>query len=342
MFASETSSIPRLEGLVFVSEISEPVWTLIKVCSTGALLVAIILAIVSLLNRRFGAAVSALFMGAAFYLLPVLLTNPNDSEDETPRPAPGRTASPSPTPEGTEPPRDPGSIQIPEVHVPPSTIILVVISLVVVLLVVSGGRYASKRFAELHAAAEDRRARQEEFNTKWGEALETHDRLDAEWHSYEESLETILKTPLMRDLSDSAVAEAVRAMSLARTLRSETAPKLGAGKESDHNEYLLAVSAYKVALRAAQQKAQLRGLDDFSRDEQEKLKTAQRLLAMAMDPGATEAERQGAYDRVVSILRKMKTLDVPEKAFDKIELTSGLTPRAAITGGPARSAGSTV
>lgn len=189
--------------------------------------------------------------------------------------------------------------------------------------------------ADRKKRAEARAQRQKDLNAKWAASLATHNTLDEKWASYEESLDSILANPLMRNLEDPAVAAAVRAMGRAQSLRSASAPHLGLDEtiaSSGASDYLDAVNEYQTALEAAQRKSELRGLDEFSKSDQDKIERARRLLALAMDPGATESERQTAYERVIKIVKGLR-LSVPKKAFSRVELTSGVTSRGMLEAG---------
>lgn len=181
------------------------------------------------------------------------------------------------------------------------------------------------------ASKDPRRGSQAVLDERWTAALALHDRLDARWHGYETDLDAILSRPLMRNLSEPTVAAAVRARSEATNLREEAAPRLRKGQQiSDVAGYLNAVSSYEHALGAAEQTAQSRGLGDYSSTEQTDIKTARRLLALAMDPAAPEAEKQTAYDRVRTILDRLTRLQIPKEALQRVELDAGVTSRGAL------------
>lgn len=191
---------------------------------------------------------------------------------------------------------------------------------------------SEKRKASVRDTAKDSgRGSQDVLNERWTAALALHDRIDARWHGYETDLDAILSRPLMRNLSEPSVAAAVRARSEATNLREESAPRLRKGQHiSDVADYLNAVSSYEHALEAAEQLAQSRGLEDYSSTEQSDIKTARRLLALAMDPAAPEAEKQTAYDRVRTILDRLTRLQIPKEAMQRVELDAGVTSRGAL------------
>ena len=207
---------------------------------------------------------------------------------------------------------------------------LLVISIVVLLFWYFGGKIRNSH--QVHKQKrEDLAARQKDLDAKWSEKTALHKALDEEWHSYEASLESILANPLMRNLSDPSVAEAVRAMGEARNLQQDRAPRLRLDDTSlKGQDYLAAVDAYAHALKAAQQKSEMRGIEDFPKADRDDIETARRLLAMALNEASTEAERQSAYDRVVKIVKKLKKVSVPKEALKRVEITAGVTSRLAI------------
>src|SRR5699024_6456199 len=97
---------------------------------------------------------------------------------------------------------------------------------------------------------------QKELDERWSEAKIAHDRAFERWPKYETDLGEILPRPMMRDLSDPAVAEVVRAMGRADTLRTEKAPRLSPGQTVDDvSGYLLAVHDFSTSLAAAERRA---------------------------------------------------------------------------------------
>lgn len=162
------------------------------------------------------------------------------------------------------------------------------------------------------------------LNDRWSKALALHDQLDARWHGYETDLDAILARPLMRNLQDSAVVEAVRARAEASNLREERAPQLKPGQQvSDVAAYLNAVSHYEVSLDTAEQKAEIDEASGFSESERKDIETARRLLALALDTHAVESERQNAYARVMKILQGLKKISVPQEALELLAITHG-------------------
>lgn len=170
---------------------------------------------------------------------------------------------------------------------------------------------------------------QKELDERWSEAKIAHDRAFERWSKYETDLGEILSRPMMRDLSDPAVAEVVRAMGRADTLRTEKAPRLSPGQTIDDvSGYLLAVHDFSTSLVAAERRADspVDGYAKFSKREIAQISSAQLLLNQALDPNLDQNSRQMAYERVVKIVKGLQQVSVPEDAFAKFQVERGFTP----------------
>lgn len=170
---------------------------------------------------------------------------------------------------------------------------------------------------------------QKELDERWSEAKIAHDRAFKRWSKYETDLGEILSRPMMRDLSDPAVAEVVRAMGRADTLRTEKAPRLSPGQTIDDvSGYLLAVHDFSTSLAAAERRADspVDGYAKFSKKEISQISSAQLLLNQALDPNLDRNSRQMAYERVVKIVKGLQQVSVPEDAFAKFQVERGFTP----------------
>lgn len=170
---------------------------------------------------------------------------------------------------------------------------------------------------------------QKELDERWSEAKIAHDRAFKRWSKYETDLGEILSRPMMRDLSDPAVAEVVRAMGRADTLRTEKAPRLSPGQTIDDvSGYLLAVHDFSTSLAAAERRADspVDGYAKFSKKEISQISSAQLLLNQALDPNLDQNSRQMAYERVVKIVKGLQQVSVPEEAFAKFQVERGFTP----------------
>ena len=124
--------------------------------------------------------------------------------------------------------------------------------------------------------------------------VKEHDRTDIRWLDYELDVTKLLDFPLMTDMREPLTVEFHKAKRRADLLRPATAEAL-VGDRRAQEEYREAVHSYVIAFDVAEAEAKRRRRGGFSRDEQEHLVRAQSLLRLAMDEGATSAERQSAY-----------------------------------------------
>ena len=125
--------------------------------------------------------------------------------------------------------------------------------------------------------------------------LDEHGRTDARWLEYELDFAKLLDFPLMTDLRDPLTVAFHKSKLRADLLRPVKAEDLLDDREAAA-KYQVAVEDYVTAFKIAEAEAIRRRRNDFSRDEQQRIARAQRLLRMASDSAATPQERQNAYD----------------------------------------------
>jgi hypothetical protein len=125
--------------------------------------------------------------------------------------------------------------------------------------------------------------------------LEEHSRTDTRWLEYELDFAKLLDFPLMTDLRDPLTVAFHKSKLRADLLRPVKAEDLLDDREAAA-KYQVAVEDYVTAFNVAESEAIRRRRNDFSRDEQQRIARAQRLLRTASDSAATPRERQNAYD----------------------------------------------
>ncbi|WP_024444828.1 hypothetical protein [Mycolicibacterium iranicum] len=147
-------------------------------------------------------------------------------------------------------------------------------------------------------------------------AIGMHDRTDTRWLAYEIDVEKTLDYPLMTDMRDPLTQRFHRAKLRADLLRPSDVSDLVEDREAT-SEYLDAVQDYATAFDIAEAEAIRRGRTNFSVVEQERLVRAQRLLRVAVDSGATQQERDRAYQLARRELDGLIVL--PERARAALE-----------------------
>jgi hypothetical protein len=125
--------------------------------------------------------------------------------------------------------------------------------------------------------------------------LEEHGRTDKRWLEYELDLAKLLDFPLMTDMRDPLTIGFHKAKLRADFLRPVKAEDLLDDRDAAA-QYLAAVEDYVTAFNVAEAEAIRRRRNDFSRDDQQRIARAQRLLRVASDSAAAQQERQNAYD----------------------------------------------
>jgi len=123
-----------------------------------------------------------------------------------------------------------------------------------------------------------------------------HDEITARWLDYELDVAKLIAYPAMSDGRQPLTAAFLRAKKTADALR----PSSANAKVSEQQvaEYLDAVGNCAVAFEVAEKEAKRLRNSTFSEAERKKLDRAQKLLSVAIDESATQAERNVAYKRV--------------------------------------------
>src|SRR5690606_11915685 len=123
-----------------------------------------------------------------------------------------------------------------------------------------------------------------------------HDEISARWLDYELDVAKLIAFPAMSDGRQPLTAAFLRAKKTADALRPASAD--AKVTEQQVSEYLDAVGNYAVAFEIAEKDARRLRDSTFSEAERKKLDRAQKLLKVAVDESATQAERNVAYKRV--------------------------------------------
>jgi hypothetical protein len=140
-----------------------------------------------------------------------------------------------------------------------------------------------------------------------------HDQTGAHWFAYEIDPITLLDFPMMTDMREPLTVEFHKAKRRADLLRPPTAEAL-VGDRRAQDDYREAVHSFVIAFDIAEAEAKRRRRGGFTYDEQEHLVRAQSLLRLAMDAGATPAERQSAYRKAQKELEGLISLPSSTRA----------------------------
>jgi hypothetical protein len=157
--------------------------------------------------------------------------------------------------------------------------------------------------------------------------FQEHDEITARWLDYELDVAKLIAFPAMSDGRQPLTAAFLRAKKTADALRPSSAD--AKVSEQHVSEYLDAVGNYAVAFEIAEKEARRLRNSTFSEAERKKLDRAQKLLKVAVDESATQAERNVAYKRVREELEGLivlsdQAVEVLEKQVAR-EITTGST-----------------
>lgn len=137
---------------------------------------------------------------------------------------------------------------------------------------------------------------QESSNQLLERLFAEHDAITAHWLDYELDVAKLIAFPAMSDGRQPLTAAFLRAKKTADALRPASAEDKVS--EQQITEYLDAVGNYAVAFEVAEKDARRLRDSTFTDAERKKLDRAQKLLKVAVDESATQAERNVAYKRV--------------------------------------------
>lgn len=185
-----------------------------------------------------------------------------------------------------------------------------------------GGRKRGVLAASAAVTDSETAARQALLERLWAD----HDAVTQRWLDYELDVAKQIAFPSMSDGRQPLTAAFLRAQKKADALRPATLADLK--NDDDLAEYLDAVGDYAVAFDVAERDARRVRDTGFSDAERERLAKAQQLLKVAVDTGATPAERQIAYKRVRAELDGLLSLSDAAVSHLEARVAQPLPPAA--------------
>ncbi|VEG58516.1 Uncharacterised protein [Mycolicibacterium aurum] len=147
-------------------------------------------------------------------------------------------------------------------------------------------------------------------------AMEEHDRTHTRWLDYEIDVAKLLDYPLMTDMRNPLTERFHRAKLRADFHRPDNVADLLDDRDTAR-DYLDAVQEYVTAFDIAESEAIRLGRAAFTQENQERLERGQRLFRVAADGGATQQERDRAYQLARRELDGLIVL--PERARAALE-----------------------
>jgi len=164
-------------------------------------------------------------------------------------------------------------------------------------------------------AAPSAQADDEALTSEIERTVAAHDATQRRWLEYELDAVKSLEYPLMSDMREQVTVDFHRARRAAEDLRPDDLDELRDRRRLDR--YRDAVREMQVRFDVAEREAKRRRASGFSPAERQALDRAKKLLAMADDEGASQAERQSAYRRAMKELEGIVVL--PDAATDALE-----------------------
>lgn len=150
----------------------------------------------------------------------------------------------------------------------------------------------------------------------WKDLVKRHDEVRAQWAAYEIDMSKLINMPVMTDMREPVIIALHKALKTASSLAPKSLDKLAFTSLKD-SAFLAAVNDLEIAFNTAEQTAKKIAWSKFTKEERRSLSTAKQLLSLAMDAGASPAERQSAYKRVFKELQGL--IEFPEKARLELE-----------------------
>lgn len=256
-----------------------------------------IMSLVALINRRYGSfilwSLAGVISGAVTLFLPASGKITNEAKSSNPVVDAPTAATSSPS----------------DIHVPWELLGFVTGVLVVFALTVVGMIFAVPHIKK-NAVTKSENIR------AWEELVKRHKDIRNQWASYETDMSKIIDLPLMTDMREPVVVDLHKALKTASGLAPKSRDKYGYTSIQD-SAFFKAVNELEVAFRTAEQTAKKVAWSRFTGEERRSLSTAKKLLSLAVDSGASPAERQAAYKRVFKELQGL--IEFPEKSRLEIE-----------------------
>lgn len=253
------------------------------------------------------------------FILKALVGNPDGKEE--PSPEPSSTPSPTNTPEPSpEPTKDP--VSLPEIE-NVSTIFIVIGIVLGALLVLFAAYLIIKRLHRDRVAAKKQREltaqREARLTEKWDAITKQHDHLRQKIISAETDWDMLFRYPVLSDVSYASTAKLYEAMKAADLVDGTRPSSLDEDTDLSTLAYPKAVSAFEIAWDGAMRNARKIGQNDVPAEERRKIEQIRDILTLAENSGSSDNERTMAYNRAYSMIKELRSIQVPDAAMLVIE-----------------------
>lgn len=150
---------------------------------------------------------------------------------------------------------------------------------------------------------------------RWDQVINRYKRVVDSWIEYEVDILKVLEYPLMSDITCVHTANFHRAMNNAQMYKPSDTPSMPV----EESRFFKAVQELEIAFATAEQNAKKSRWSSLDSKQKQSLKTGKSLVSIALDEGASLAERQSAYKQARVKLEGVVFL--PERAIEQIEHT---------------------
>lgn len=258
-------------------------------------------------------------MGGALTVGGFLLSGTRTTEKKDP---PAKEPNPSPTPESTpepEPTQEPADpISLPKIENTETIFIvlgIILVSVLIGILIYRIIRSARKRAVE----RKEEEARYDKLRQKWGTFTKRAGAIKAKVYEAETDWDMLFNFPALADVSIPATAKLYKVLRDLDMIDQELPIDVTAETDLTTLAYPKTLLRLEAAWDAAFTHARRVGDSIIPAEEREKVQKIQTYLRTAMDNGSSENERQMAYDRAHKLIKQLRSIVIPEKAFLVLE-----------------------
>ena len=253
-------------------------------------------------------------------LTPLTEGESGSTDEPSSSPTPETTPSPEPTSEPTPEPRDP--ISLPKIE-NTETIFIVLGIIIVVAIMLVIAYMMIKSITKSRAHRKQLEEQQAALAEKWDQFTQRANRVRAKLYEAETDWDMLFSFPAITDISVPATAKLHAALRSLDSVGSDIPLSLKNDPEKTDKileyAYPKSVLALESAWQAAFAHARLVGQSVLPAEERETVREIQQLLKTALDSGASEHERDMFYRRAQKLIKTLRHVTVPDRAFSVLE-----------------------
>lgn len=267
---------------------------------------------------RWGFMILGVVMTGGGFGLRLLLAGEEQAPPDGPTLSPSPTSTPTPTP-SLAAPREPADLTWLLVAGGVVALLLLAALFIWVVIIVTTRTRRSLRSSREEAAA--KRAARDRVANAWQSFHNQHDELLRKILHAETDWDALFFTPALTDPNVPTTYAMLRAMRDANTLRDVSPAPLDADPTVDLTQlpYPAAVARFATAWDAAEHYARKVGQKNIPHAERKIIRQIRTLLDIAENTAASQTERDLAYRRVQGLLEQIQSIQIPEKAFARLE-----------------------